>query len=152
MRRYLCQVCSWRSNISSSYHGIGEAYKGNGSRTRVCRDDDGVVRLGVAVMRSAMDRSAPGIQNRHCGQLPHLVSIAPSSSTVTLYSTTLCTLLSWSRTTRNTLTLSFPYRAIASTPGSAVDWPVIPHCDRIVSFVEQRRMFSERSGLTSKVY
>jgi len=39
---------------------------------------------------------------------------------VTLYSTTFCTLLSGSRTTRNTRTLSFPYRAVASTPGSAV--------------------------------
>lgn len=47
--------------------------------------------------------------NRHLGSFrPYLVSMAPSSSTVTLYSTTLCTLLSVSRTTRNTRTLSFP--------------------------------------------
>lgn len=50
---------------------------------------------------------------------PHLVSIAPSTSTVTLYSTTSCTLLVGSRTTRNTLTLSLPYLALARTPAAA---------------------------------
>jgi len=52
-----------------------------------------------------------------------LVSIAPSTGTVTLYSTTLCTLPSGSRTTRNTRTLPLPYHVVASTPGRVAPLP-----------------------------
>jgi hypothetical protein len=81
------------------------------TRTRVGRDDDRVVRLGEAVRLLSTRPSTAG----RTGDA-HLVSIAPSTSAQTLYSTTWCQLPS--RTTRNTRTRSLPYRAAASRPGA----------------------------------